>query len=552
MEKSPSTKQNKITTVNKKEEKKEVIWWRPLTIEGIEGITLQVDTVIKQFHDLHLSAKDDPESALVVEEFVTSIEKRINELSRFYKENKGDERAILFELQSLKLRQLFRAWGNHTSHNCIFADVPLTLTSAPSLSIIQQQQKLITAFNNPFTPISTASSENEQEEDQNTIPEETPPIANEIPPQPSNIFVSPKRTTAPRAPPKPFTPSSKKGYVVPPKNESPVPNVKLSKEMTALAEILNKTTVANNNNIKAAAAAASPTSSKAVTSSPSTELNKSNETKTNNNHNAPAPSNNNHNAPAPSNNNPAPPVQIIAPKKSPVVVPEKIKRVKLFKPKRIPKNFIKENIKAFRASSETKKWYKEFTDKEAENPSKKRKPLYYWEMDDYCKKTPTKVAENSVPESLLQTGDAEDEVVMAEFQVLLSKQEVEELLERREKLIQLGVLSALQTHPFLQKHVGKLAYGTNTLHVRPEHIFLHSSGPYIDTYTAQTVSLRHIEKQKWFVQQDFLVFPKPEIRVEKNVPSEKNVVPTQKEVITDDDVVEKRFPFMELSFVPPK
>ncbi len=161
MEKSPNAKQSK------KDERKEAIWWRPLTIEGIEGITLQVDTVIKQFHELHLS--EDPESANLVEEFLKSIEKRINELSRFYKENRGgemflnsstsssairhseiitintvlDERAILFELQSLKLRQLFRAWGAHTSHNCMFADVALSLTSAPSLSILQQQQKCI-------------------------------------------------------------------------------------------------------------------------------------------------------------------------------------------------------------------------------------------------------------------------------------------------------------------------------------------------------------------------------------------------------------------------
>jgi hypothetical protein len=71
----------------KRDEKKEVIWWRPLSIEGIEGITLQVDSVIKQFQELHLS--EDPATKKLVTEFVKSIEKRINELSRFYRENKG-------------------------------------------------------------------------------------------------------------------------------------------------------------------------------------------------------------------------------------------------------------------------------------------------------------------------------------------------------------------------------------------------------------------------------------------------------------------------------
>ncbi len=141
-------------------------------------------------------------------------------------------------------------------------------------------------------------------------------------------------------------------------------------------------------------------------------------------------------------------------------------------------------------------------------------------MEDYCKKAPPKLTEIGVAESTIHIGDPENDVIMAEFQVLLSKQEVEELLvskrglfyqiqQRREKLIKVGVLSALQTHPFLQKHVGKLAYGTNGYHVNAEQVFLHSSAPFLDSYTAQTVALRHTAKQKWFSQQDFMVFPKP-------------------------------------------
>lgn len=70
----------------KLDERKEPIWWRPLTIEGIEAITVQVDTVIKQFQDIHVSK--DTEVAKVVPDFIRSIERRINELSRFYRENR--------------------------------------------------------------------------------------------------------------------------------------------------------------------------------------------------------------------------------------------------------------------------------------------------------------------------------------------------------------------------------------------------------------------------------------------------------------------------------
>jgi hypothetical protein len=67
--------------------KREPIWWRPLTIEGIEGITIQVDTVIKQFQEIHLSK--DPEVSKVVSDFIRSIEQQINKLSQFYRENRG-------------------------------------------------------------------------------------------------------------------------------------------------------------------------------------------------------------------------------------------------------------------------------------------------------------------------------------------------------------------------------------------------------------------------------------------------------------------------------
>ena len=67
--------------------RREPIWWRPLTIEGIEGITIQVDTVIKQFQEIHLSK--DPEVSRIVADFIRSIEQQITKLSQFYRENRG-------------------------------------------------------------------------------------------------------------------------------------------------------------------------------------------------------------------------------------------------------------------------------------------------------------------------------------------------------------------------------------------------------------------------------------------------------------------------------
>lgn len=67
--------------------KKDAIWWRPLSIDGIEGITGQVDSIIKQFQEFHAST--DAEAAKQIPDFLKAIDKRIHELSNFYKENRG-------------------------------------------------------------------------------------------------------------------------------------------------------------------------------------------------------------------------------------------------------------------------------------------------------------------------------------------------------------------------------------------------------------------------------------------------------------------------------
>lgn len=63
-----------------------------------------------------------------------------------------DERAILFELQSLKLRQLFRGWNSHAKHNCLFADVKLDLgeKSLSSAEMIENENQLITGIFSPM------------------------------------------------------------------------------------------------------------------------------------------------------------------------------------------------------------------------------------------------------------------------------------------------------------------------------------------------------------------------------------------------------------------
>jgi hypothetical protein len=56
-----------------------------------------------------------------------------------------------------------------------------------------------------------------------------------------------------------------------------------------------------------------------------------------------------------------------------------------------------------------------------------RKPLYYWEMHEYWRKSPPKMT-NSPSNLQERLADIDLDAILADFHILLSKQEVEELL----------------------------------------------------------------------------------------------------------------------------
>merc|ERR1711981_609353 len=88
---------------------RESMRWLPLDLENFTAISQEVDDNVARHKSLAIAEINDPSNrgiAEAVAQLRKSIEKRVEDLENFYYENDMDERAILFEKQSLKLRKV--------------------------------------------------------------------------------------------------------------------------------------------------------------------------------------------------------------------------------------------------------------------------------------------------------------------------------------------------------------------------------------------------------------------------------------------------------------
>jgi len=83
--------------------------WLQLDLDNFTAISQEVDDVVARHKSIVIAEMNDPSNRGIAEahaQLKYSIEKRIDDLEKFYYENDMDERAILFEKQRLKLRKV--------------------------------------------------------------------------------------------------------------------------------------------------------------------------------------------------------------------------------------------------------------------------------------------------------------------------------------------------------------------------------------------------------------------------------------------------------------